>query len=160
MAKTDRYVHRRLRNAKNRGVWAESAFMTKALGLGLTVCKPVGDNDPFDFVVFNMRRAVNRVQVKSVWAHWGRRYFAGGTRGRVYKPSEVDFLVVVIPRVDAWYIIPIDAIKNVRLPSFSPHIPNSKGRFEKYRDAWHLLTGDEPGAWARYQRFTIHAEAE
>jgi hypothetical protein len=22
------------------------------------------------------------------------------------------------------------------------------------------LTGDEPGAWQRYQRFTIHAETE
>ncbi len=160
MAKADRYVHPRLRNGKNRGLWAETAFAAKAMGMGLNVCKPMGDNDPFDFAVFNIRHAVSRVQVKSVWAHWNGRYFAGGLRKQRYKPSEVDFIVVVLPAVDAWYIIPIDAMKNVRVLSFSPHRPKSRARFEKYRDAWHLLTGEEPGAWARYQRFTIHAQAE
>ncbi len=131
------------------------------MGLGLTVCPPLGDNDPFDFIVYNMRRAMNRVQVKSAWVHCCGRYFVGGQRRKNrYKRSDIDFIVVVIPPADAWYIIPIDALKNKGVSTFTPHKPNGRGKLEKYRDAWHLLTGDEPGAWERYQRFTIHAAAE
>ena len=57
-----------MRSTKRRGEWAEAAFIAKAMGQGLRVSKPLGESDPYDFVVFNVRHAMNRVQVKSAWA--------------------------------------------------------------------------------------------
>src|SRR5439155_19723588 len=40
----------------------------------------------------------------------------------------------------AWYLIPTAAIASSRWAiTFFPHIPNSRGRHEKYREAWYLL---------------------
>ncbi len=160
MANIDRYVHPRLRDKKRRGEWVEAAFMAKAMGQGLTVCRPCGDSEPFDFVVFNVRRCMNRVQVKSAWSSLLRRYRVGNNNNKEFRRSNFDFLVVALPDRDTWYVIPADAVKGLKSVCFYPHRPTGRGHFEKYREAWHLLTGDEPGAWARYQRFTIHAGTE
>ena len=69
-------------------------------------------------------------------------------------------MVVAIPKEDIWYVVPFDAIKGVKMPYFTPQVAKSKARYEEYREAWHLLTGDHPGVWKKYQRFTIHAAAD
>ncbi len=148
-----------MRDEKHRGDWAETAFAAKAMGQGLSVCQPLGENEPFDFVVFNVRRSMNRVQVKSAWKRWHGKYQITCGRGG-FRRRDLDFVVVAIPDCDVWYVIPIDALAGTRGAAFAPHNPKSKRKFEKYREAWHLLTGDQPGAWQRYQRFTIHAQAE
>ena len=164
MPNWEKLLHPLMRSPKRRGEWAEAAFTAKAMGQGLRVCKPCSDSDPFDFVVFNIRQAMNRVQVKSAWkrAFRARGYCVIGN-GRRFDRSAFDFLVVVLPEQDAWYVIPGDAVhglKRVYLYPNRPKRPRKVADFEKYREAWHLLTGDEPGAWARYQRFTIHAGTE
>ncbi len=159
MGRLDRFLHPRLRDEKRRGDWAETAFAAKAMGQGLTVCQPLGENEPFDFVVFNVRRAMNRVQVKSAWTRWRGKYQITAGRGG-FKPSDIDFVVVAIPDCDVWYVIPVDALIGCKGAAFAPHNPKSKRKYEPYREAWHLLTGDPPGSWQRYQRFTIHAQAE
>ncbi len=134
------------------------------MGQGLQVCKPCGDSEPFDFVVLNVRRAMNRMQMKSAWRCFpqSRGYKIENNRWR-FNRSGFDFLVVVLPEVDTWYVIPADDVHLEKAVWLYPGKPNKKRgmkAYEQYREAWHLLTGDEPGAWARYQRFTIHANAE
>ena len=68
MPKWEEFLHPFMRSTKLRGEWAEAAFIAKAMGQGLRVSKPCGESDPYDFVVFNVRHAMNRVQVKSAWA--------------------------------------------------------------------------------------------
>jgi len=153
-----------MRYRKRRGEWAEAAFMAKAMGQGLTVCKPCGETEPFDFVVFNIRRAMSRIQVKSAWKAFARRrnYRVENNR-KPFSRLNFDFLVVALPERDAWYVIPADAVQGEKCLCFYPEGPPSRKKamnYEQYREAWHLLTGDEPGAWARYQRFTIHAGTE
>ena len=159
-----RILHPRMRHPKRRGEWAEAAFLAKALGQGLTVCKPCGDTEPFDYVVFNVRRSMNRVQVKSSWKRsWAIVGYKVENNHRRFNRSECDFVVVVLPDEDAWYVIPVDAVHGQKVIWMYPRKPSRFKRvktYEQYREAWHLLTGDEPGAWERYQRFTIHANAE
>ena len=164
MADWEKVLHPRMRNIKRRGDWAETAFATKAMGQGLTVCKPLGDSEPFDFVVFNVRRAMNRIQVKSSWNRVWRAYgYCATNSGKPFDRSTFDFLVVVVPDQDVWYVIPADAVHGKKLIYVYPVRPKRRKKaadYEPYREAWHLLTGEEPGAWARYQRFTIHAGRE
>ncbi len=92
----------------------------------------------------------------------GRAYCISSSN-HTFNRADFDFLVVALPEQDVWYVIPADAVHGVTTfrihPTPSKRKKNSKD-FEPYREAWHLLTGDEPGAWARYQRFTIHAGTE
>ena len=162
MQKWEKILHPRLWHRKRRGEFVEAAFQAKAMAQGLTVCKPCSETEPFDFVVFNVRRAMNRVQVKSAWSRWNRRncYRVMPPKGRRFNRGETDVLVVALPEADVWYVVPIDAVAGHKAAHFYPHDTSGKQKLEEYREAWHLLTGDEPGAWERYQRFTIHAQRE
>jgi PD-(D/E)XK nuclease superfamily protein len=76
--------------------------------------------------------------------------------GKAYDPAEVDFIVIYIPPEDAWYVVPAADV-HVRMLPLRPH--RFRGRYEKYRDAWRLLTGD-PEDDNRTLGFTIYAAAE
>lgn len=123
--------------------------MAKAIALGFTVSRPYGDNQPFDFLVFAPGSKVSRIQVKSSWTKTANvyRFKATGFRGRRYHRGEVDFLVVLVVPEDAWYVIPRREAR-YETQYVAPHNPKSRARWEKYRDAWHLLSGfryDVPG---------------
>jgi len=130
----------RLRHPKLKGEWAELAFMTEALALGLTVCRPFGDNHLFDFLVFAPLNRISRVQVKSCWTMNRRSYFLNThrTRFRRYRPCDLDFIIGYVVPEDAWYIIPLRTLTKPMIALF-PHVRHSRGRYERYRDAWHLL---------------------
>ncbi len=136
----------RLRNRKAKGEWAELVFMAKALTLGLTVCRPYGDNDPFDFLVFRPGQKISRVQVKSSWSIHHGMYTVNthACNNRRYRPSEVDFIVVYVVPLDVWYIIPVRRLFKPRI-YLSPHLRHSRSCFERYREAWHLLQVPGPG---------------
>ena len=129
-----------LRHRKTKGEYAESAFMTRAIGLGFTVCRPFGDNHRFDFLVFAPGNRIARVQVKSCWTRVNNAYYlnAQGAYHRRYTRRDCDFIAGYVVPQDAWYVIPIAAIRS-RMAVVFPHIPHSRGRLEKYRDSWHLL---------------------
>ena len=150
-----------MRHKKRRGEWAEAAFVAKAMGQGLSVNEPCSEIEPYDFVVFNVRRAMNRGQVKSASSRWLGAYRATSSK-YAFGRKDIDVLVVAVPEHDAWYVIPADACHGLKCLAFCPQNPRKAKRykFEKYRETWHLLTGDEPGAWERYQTFTIHAQRE
>ncbi len=126
---------------KLQGEAAESVFLQRAVTLGFTVSKPWGDSAPYDFIVEGGHRLL-RVQVKSVThARRGAYRFTAcrGSSGKVpYSPREVDILAAYVFAEDAWYLIPIRAVGRRKMITLCPHRP-SRRRFEKYREAWHLL---------------------
>ena len=131
--------------SKQRGELAEMMFMVKATTKGLIVAKPYGDSHRYDFILDSGKRTW-RVQVKSSSStHWRaytvNAYWKTTHRHMPYLPSKVDFLAVVILGTDIWYLIPVHALGGrlmVRVYPFGGD-PRGSRRFEKYREAWHLL---------------------
>ncbi|MBZ5648381.1 MAG: hypothetical protein LAN37_14300 [Acidobacteriia bacterium] len=137
--------HPRLRHRKSKGEWAEIAFMSRAIGLGFTVCRPFGENHRFDFLVFAAGGKVSRVQVKSSWTKRQNVYqFKTSGSGRPYRRGEVDFIVVLVVPEEVWYIVPIREVLGRDAAAVFPHVRKSRGRLEKYRQAWYLLRTPEP----------------
>ena len=129
-----------LRAPKRKGEWAEVMFIAKAMELGLTVCRPYGDSDPFDFLVSVGGPGAVRIQVKSAWSRRSRSYkFGAGRCSRPYRKNEVDFVVVFVVPEDVWYVIPRQELGNRSVATISPHVAHSRARLEKYREAWRLL---------------------
>jgi hypothetical protein len=131
-------------HSKRKGELSELAFMCKAVGLGFGVAKPYGDSEYFDFIVSAGRR-LWRVQVKSCYKREGTAYpirTCHNDNGRfaVYTPEEIDVMVVYLPPENAWYVIPIAAIRKRRWLFFHPN-GGQRGvdQYERYREAWHLM---------------------
>lgn len=145
------------RNGKAKGEWAEIAFLAKATALNLAVCKPYGDNQPFDLVTVTRTGRMARVQVRSSWRprrqsvrHWGTAYLTRPSLTRGF-----DFLAAYVPPFDAWYIVPAGQVRDFCPSLFYPH-RRSCGRLEKFRNAWRLLTGGSEDD-TRSHGLTIHA---
>ncbi len=126
-----------------RGEWVEMKFMVRAAEAGLVVSKPYGDSAQFDFIVSNGER-MHRVQVRGTRMMNRQRYFfcrlRYGSPPKRFPRDAFDFLAVYVVPCDLWYVIPMAALSatNTTIILYS-HIPNSRGQFEKYREAWHLL---------------------
>lgn len=134
-------------NPKLAGERAESAFLTAALERGLIVSRPFGESAGYDFIVDNRRLRPDpspgrlwRIQVRSVSGLPPFRVTTfHGTRKRPITAADADFLAVLISPLRAWYIIPVAAFAPAHGLWLFPHVPASRGRYEKYREAWHLL---------------------
>ena len=133
------------RQPKLVGEWVELKFMVRCAEHGLAVSKPYGDSARFDFIVGNAP-PLRRVQVRgtSIWSK-SNCYLCRivhGPKLTLYRRDEIDFFAIyVIPR-DTWYIIPLRAIRPVRQHvCLFPHVKSSRGRYERFREAWHLLAG-------------------
>jgi len=138
------------RNPKLIGEWVECEFMARAARAGLTISKPYGDSAPFDFIV-GRKTPLHRVQVRGTSGWVKRSYVCRLTHGFPpvrYDQSDFDFLAAYVIHCRQWYVIPLDAMANVQSAiSLYPHVEESAGRFEKYRDAWKLLH-DRPNGTA------------
>ena len=128
------------------GEKAECAFLWYAFERDFAVSKPYGDSTSYDFIV---QRRPNgpllRVQVKTASQPHRGFYHVEAERhvGRFkcpYKRSEIDFFAVWVGAFLTWYIIPRKAVGNAGSIGVAPHRPHSRGKYEKYREAWHLLT--------------------
>jgi hypothetical protein len=130
-------------NRKRRGEVAEAAFLHKAASLGFTVAKPWGESNRFDFIVETEGRFL-RVQVKSAYSaaeYGGYTFHAhGNTHTDVYTSADIDFLVAYIVPVNAWYILPIQIFAGISGAKIFPSSRRRMSRFEKYREAWSLMT--------------------
>lgn len=127
-------------NAKAKGELAESIFVVKAKALGLEVSEPLSDNLAFDFHV-QSRLGGFRVQVKSAWKLSKHDYVVRFNPNAPTRTSGYDVLAVYIAPLDVWYVIPASVIPN-RWLSLYPHVTDSRGKYEKYREGWRTLTGD------------------
>ena len=130
-----------LRSKNRKGDLAEAAFVSRALRMGFTICRPINTNSRYDFIV-EARGKYNRVQIKSLWRRQ-RPYSvpvrSGAYLYRRYFPEDVDFFALYIAQHDAWYIIPIAEVGSRFTIFVRPHIPGAKGKSERFREAWHLL---------------------
>jgi hypothetical protein len=133
---------------KQRGELAEIAFLHKAATLGFGVAKPYGDSERYDFILDSGAR-LWRVQVKSVATTYtyggGHRYRTASCHSRgsykdlPYTANEIDFLVAYIVPRDIWYVVPVKLVTPVLGMCFYPSGCRMGGRFEPYREAWHLM---------------------
>ena len=127
---------------KRRGELAELAFMRKAIGLGFGVAKPWGDSDRYDFILDSSRR-LWRAQVRST-EYQTHRGYAVHTYVYVKKQMvaltarEVDVIIAYLVPLDLWYVVPIKFADCKNL-WFYPHGSKKGSRFERFREAWHLL---------------------
>lgn len=153
-------------NPKRAGEISQAAFLLKAEMLGFDVALPWGDNQKFDFVVWQKDGRAVRVQVKGTGRLHRRGYEVqpvhstrrGGKKR--YTKKDIDVIAAHVQPEDAWYLIPIEKVgraKSLRLypgiemraaKSPTPGKPRSAGqersrpaRWEKWRDAWEVLGG-------------------
>jgi len=132
------------RNPKRMGELSEAAFMLKVRTLGFGIAKPWGDSERYDFIVSSSPR-LSRVQLKSTEVLRARGYdvqpiYSVYGKGKItYTAEDIDFLVAHIVPVDAWYVLPIEAVTSSTSLRFYPDIPCKCARWEIYREAWHLL---------------------
>jgi hypothetical protein len=137
---------------KLKGQWAESAFQTRALGLGFNVCQPWGDCAPFDFITERFG-TMCRVQVRSAWEEYKGHFSVTCTPshegGVTYTRREIDFMACLIVRLKAWYIIPVEALEpgQERIYFFPAECERENARpwrrsrsYEEFRGRWELLT--------------------
>jgi len=126
-----------IKHNKRRGEWAESVFTARAAEYGLPVSKPLGDSNTFDCVVGRPGKFV-AVQVKCTMAELpgGKGYgCAIKSNNKAYAAGAFDFLAAYVIPEDVWYIIPENLVRGRQLMSLS----SPAGKFEQYREAWHLL---------------------
>ena len=125
-----------IRHAKQRGEWAELRFITRALELGFRVTKPWGDSSPYDVATEHRGRFL-RIQVKCTIFHRGNSYKCHlDSNGVPYSPRDIDIIAALIIPTDTWYILPIRATHR---QSDILLTPNSGTKYEKFKEAWHLL---------------------
>ena len=60
-----------------------------------------------------------------------------GPRRQLYPKGAIDFFAVYLIPIDTWYIFPFESVGG----NFSLHFTrgNKRGKYERYREAWHLL---------------------
>jgi len=133
---------------KRKGELAELAFILKAASLGLIVSKPYGDSFLYDMIV-ESGGGLRKIQIKSSFHSNGPGHSVSLVREKDkdrltpwYAEGDIDFLAVYVVRHDAWYIIPVQAIKGMKSLRLYPIPPKKKngGRYEIYREAWHLIS--------------------
>jgi len=138
------------KNTKRKGYIYEQIFFTEALKNGLEVFCPLGDHLPVDCIVVNSAGRKFNVQIKgsekssvSERKNGCARYKFSTTTGRVVKYpldcTKVDVVAIFCADIDAWYLIPCLAIDGALTVAVYPHNPNSKGKHEKYREAWEIF---------------------
>jgi hypothetical protein len=118
--------------------------LLKAESLGLHVSFPWGDSERYDFILDTGSR-LWRIQLKSTESLCARGYniqpiYSIYGQGKVaYTAADIDVIVAHIIPKDTWYILPVEAIAPLKSLRFYPDIKCRRARWEKYREAWHLL---------------------
>jgi hypothetical protein len=142
-------------NKKLRGEWAELCFMVRAVEHGLQISKPWGEMRTYDFVLGRPGCFV-AVQVKSTICEQGTGYTCTVRGGHTsYPAGSFDFLAAYAALENAWYIIPEAEIDGKESVALYPESNN--GKYEQYKEAWHLLKdglGDAPKKLDRIQACT------
>ena len=132
-----------IKHKKRRGEWAELKFMARASEHGLSVSKPWGESEPYDFIVGHEGRFL-RVQVKSTTYQRANSYYCylRARKGPLYTDGQIDFVAVYIIPKNIWFIFPIDVVLRAKSTLIlSPHMETSKNG--AYEEAWHLMRGEE-----------------
>jgi len=132
------------RNTKRTGELSEAAFLLKAEPLGFHLAKPWGDSERYDFILDTGSR-LWRVQLKCTEVIRARGYDVQPTysiygKGKIaYTADDIDLLAAYIVPLKVWYILPVEVFTPNKSLRFYPNAECKRARWEKYREAWHLL---------------------
>jgi len=126
------------------GEASEAAFIARACSLNFKVAKPWGDSGPFDVLV-GVGRGFWRVQVKfTSFLRIGKYTVRAGGHNGTYSKAQIDFIAAHVMPMDVWYIVPVEVFAGKARLHFNPR-GGSRAMYEKYREAWCLLTCEETG---------------
>jgi len=130
--------------SNRKGILAELKFKQEAISRKLFTADPTYPQSRYDLILDN-GNDMYRVQIKSTNMQkekGGVTAFEvallGGNKTKKYTKNEVDFFGVYLDKFDVWYIIPFDAVADIKYLSLFPFSKNSK--YEIYRNAWRLLS--------------------
>ena len=125
------------------GEIAKAEFVAKAVGMGFVVAKPWGDSEPYDFIVNPKKSFIFwRVQVKSahtIGADGGCSFRAHDHNQRSYTAEDIDALVAYARPMNAWYVMPVRAVEELKSLMLYPESRGKRSRFEKWRESWEVL---------------------
>jgi PD-(D/E)XK nuclease superfamily protein len=127
-----------IQDNKRRGEWAEAVFAARAGENGLPVSRPLGEAGSFDCVVGRPGKFV-AVQVKCTMAKLpnSNGYICSVSHNNQrYRAGAFDFLAAYVIPEDTWYILPAEVIQGLRSICLCS---GRAGKYEEYREAWHLL---------------------
>jgi hypothetical protein len=128
---------------KQLGEIAEAEFIAKAVGMGFVVAKPWGDSEPYDFIVNPKKSFIFwRVQVKSahtIGADGGCSFRAHDHNQKSYSSEDIDALVAYARPMNAWYVMPVRVVEELKSLMLYPESRRLRSRFEKWREAWEVL---------------------
>jgi hypothetical protein len=139
---------------KRMGELSELDFLRKAMGMGMIVSKPWGDSYRYDFIC-DVSEKLWRVQVRSTEFRFGARGYAVhasvyvGRKIVALTPKDIDVLIGYIVSRDIWYVVPVRAFTPRKNLWFYPDGSKKGAMFEKYREAWGIMTGNEVGRTSR-----------
>ena len=129
------------------GCLGEIRAIDMCISKGWEVYLPFGNHQKYDLIVGTEQDSLHRIQVKAttefIESKAGGKYRVDLCYGRshareLYTKTQIDFFIVCILPVSAFYVIPVEAIKS-RACYFYPHRDNPVGFYEKYRESWDLL---------------------
>jgi PD-(D/E)XK nuclease superfamily protein len=129
---------------KRLGEVGEAAFLPKMLYVGYGVAKPWGDSDAYDYILDSGWKRW-RTQVKCTASRLGEGYHVQpihhlqGKARTLYTADDIDLLVVYIVPCDSWYVFPIESILGVKNLVLYPDGEHHRAKWERHREAWHLL---------------------
>src|ERR1700685_2528872 len=132
---------RRPLSCKAKGELGELAFAHKAAALGFGVANPTEITSPTTSSS-TRASACGGGRGKSIYTLSRGGYRAAGERCNhiPYKQEEIDFLVAYIVPLRIWYVIPANRVAVSTALAFYPSgCRQGGGRFEPYREAWHLM---------------------
>jgi|14BtaG_2_1085337.scaffolds.fasta_scaffold29224_2 hypothetical protein len=124
-------------SSKAQGSYYESLFTTECLKRGISVSQPEGDYLPYD-VITDSRLGLKRVQIKGTSYREGSGYKVVVAS---YAPDAFDFMALYVDKPDfrTWYVFPKALPGKAKTIKLFPHNPTSKGKYEPYKSAFHLL---------------------
>ena len=128
---------------KQLGEIAEAEFIAKAVGLWFIVAKPWGDSESYDYIVNPKRSFIFwRVQVKSahtIGADGGCSFRAHDHNQKSYTAENIDALVAYARPMNAWYVMPVRVVEDLKSLMLYPESRGKRSRFEEWREAWEVL---------------------
>jgi hypothetical protein len=65
-------------------------------------------------------------------------------RQRCYQPDQIDVIAALCRAAAGVYVIPIGALGSRQKIALYPNNKNSRGQFERYREAWALMSAIGP----------------
>jgi len=142
----------RITNRKDLGVWGELCFAVRAMEEGLRAARPFGDPPGFDFLVLHKGKQIVRVQVKTTTykkVNWYNCTLK--TCRKPYKKDSFDFVAAFLAPEDTWYILPEKLIRGMVSLALNPKSSGSK--YDRYKEAWHLLRGETLAETIEIQAF-------